>query len=157
MRCVGDETPFPFARAFEAREHGVQRSGQLADLVDGGRLRKPSPRVAGALDLRRGGREPAERPQRAAHEEGDNARAERSRDDACKEHEEVQARKRLFQVVPRGSDDHRAAGGRPAEPGERCRVDSDAFPAEFRVRIAGSAAADGAPGSRVRGQDATAE
>ena len=104
-----------------------------------------------------GRREPAEGRQRAPHEESDDSSAERGREYAREEHEEMEARKRLLQVVRRGSDDHCTAGRRATELGQGRGVDTHSFVAEACIRVTGAARADRTPGSRVGGEHPTAE
>ena len=99
MRRVGQEAPLALTRTLEAREHGVEDPGQASDLVRRRRLGKSPPRVSRALDLRGRGGKPAERIECTTHKDGDGAGSQHSRDESGQEHEQVQARECLFQVV----------------------------------------------------------
>ena len=76
VRGVGDELALAVqralglvARGLEAVEHGLQRAGELGDLVVGRGLGQRLDGVAGALDVVRGGRERGDRGHRAAAEQ----------------------------------------------------------------------------------------
>ena len=140
-----------------AAEHAVQRLRQLAHLVAGRRHREAATGVARPLDLPRGGGQPAQRAQAAPRHQRHGERAEqrgaRRRDDQ----ECAQPPQRPVDLVRRRGDDHRAAGGLAARPGERRDVETDPLAGERGVGVATAAAGQRRPFQRAAGQDLPAQ
>ena len=163
MGRIGEEAALRVARPFEAREHRVQRRSEPADLVAGLGRRQPPPRIAGALDLRRGGGEPRQRPERAAHQHGDGDRSEPGGDETGQENVVLDAGDRVVDVEPRRRDDDRAAGGGPAEVRERRCVEPQPIRSERAIGVAAASVPDcvrheltgrqSAPAERERARD----
>ena len=77
---VGEEAPLAPPRRLERLEHAVERVRELRHLVLGRRVGQAPRRVAGLLDLRRGGGEAGERAEAAPGQERGAERAERRRE-----------------------------------------------------------------------------
>ena len=156
VRGVGEEPALRLARTVEAVEHRVQRRCKRTDLVGSVRVGQAALRVSRALDLAGGTCEPGERAERAAHQEGDGQRTDRSGAERREHRRGVQCIDRVGDVRRRGRDERGAARGGTGDVRERRRVDAKLVAAEPNGAVAARCACDRLPRERAR-QDASAE
>jgi hypothetical protein len=108
---VGDEAPLAHDCVVEAVEHRVEGLAEPADLVAGGRHRKPCVRVP--IGDRRGTRpHPLDRPQRCCYRRVGRERRERERDQPAEHQRRAQRGDLVVEVVERaGRHRHAAVAG----------------------------------------------